>query len=51
MFNREGSFDFGNPSDSFSEFSSSAEKPSKVRRRDGEETESPKEQPVSRKIE
>ncbi|EOA38286.1 hypothetical protein CARUB_v10009781mg [Capsella rubella] len=42
---REGSFDLGTPSDSFSEFSSSAEKPSKGRRRDEDEAESPKEQP------
>ncbi|XP_010479963.1 PREDICTED: U-box domain-containing protein 54-like [Camelina sativa] len=41
---REGSFDLGNPSESFSEFSTSGEKPSKGRRRDEDETESPKEQ-------
>lgn len=47
MFNRERSFYLGNPSDSFSEFSTSAEKPiSKGRRRDEEEEpESPKEHP------
>lgn len=51
LFNRERSFDIGNPSDSFSEFSTSAEKPiSKGRRRDEKyETESPKEHPVSTK--
>jgi hypothetical protein len=49
---RERSFYLGNPSDSFSEFSTSAEKPiSKGRRRDEEEEpESPKEHPVSSKI-
>jgi len=52
LFNRERSFYLGNPSDSFSEFSTSAEKPiSKGRRRDEEEEpESPKEHPVSSKI-
>uniref|UniRef100_A0A1J3K1K9 RING-type E3 ubiquitin transferase n=1 Tax=Noccaea caerulescens TaxID=107243 RepID=A0A1J3K1K9_NOCCA len=43
---KEGSFDLGNPSYSFSELYGSAQKPSKGRRRDDEhETESPKAHP------